>query len=369
MKKKRAFSLAILSVISIFCVALIVKVCTDHKNTATIISERIEIISATNQPGNNRQHEADVWLGCYDKKLYYFGGRKNTADKLKNDNSLCVFQDGSLVEVFPLSKGKGIITILGIVESNLYYLDYDNKKLYCYNLKSNEETLLQTGSFDPASSQYYAEDGSVYFPLSPEHGEVPYFVHVLGESALGIEPLTEGYSLGESIYYVVKEYSDGQVERILKSNPNAPQLEELTFDQAYKRSVIPYDGGLLVHNEGLNELLYRINSDGSITNLFSVPCLASISAVNVHGTDAYLSVLRYEKYGEWGRLRYENDTMKGTYRINLIDGSVEKINDMFFNGIYNFGDDDFYCCDEQGNIYRMELDGTLRSILLISKNG
>jgi hypothetical protein len=206
--------------------------------------------------------------------------------------------------------------------------------------------------------------------LRPGFGETTQYVHVEGDKVLGVGPLTEGYSLGNSVYYVLSDYSDVQVERIVKTTADSnAEVAELSLGQAYRRSIIPYEGGLLVHNEGLNSLLYRIESDGSVTELFNVSCLDSNSAVNIHGTDAYISVLRYEKYGEKGMLRYENDSLEGTYRINLIDGSVEKINDMCFDAIYNFDDTCFYCCDSSGNIYKMEFDGTTSPIMLLSSDG
>ena len=337
-----------------------------------LIQAPAEITYTMNHPGNNRQSNATVWLGCYNNQLYCCSFGKNGGHKMNYYGSLCVFQGSNLVEVFPLSHGKGNITVLGFVDSYLYYRentggDYKRQKLYCYDLKSNEEALLYTGNLTLSSSLYFDNDGSVYFPLMPAYGEAAQFIHVSGQTVLGVEPLTNGYTLCENTYYVVQEYSDAQVERVLKSNSNdPPKLDEIPFEQAYRRWILPYEGGLLVHNERLSSLLYRIDKEGSVTNLFSIPCLGSESAVNIHGTDAYLSVLRYEKYGEYGMLRYENDTLEGTYRISLTDGSVEKINDMCFDGIYNFDDTCFYCSDQQGNVYKMEFDGTTNPVLLVS---
>jgi hypothetical protein len=216
---------------------------------------------------------------------------------------------------------------------------------------------------------YFADDGSVYVPLFPEAGEAVQYVHVLGEDMLGIEHLTEGYLLGDSIYFVTQDFSDVQVERIIQTDLDGSIIQEkLPLASAHNRCIIPYDDGLLIHNGQLNSLLYRIDKGGVVTELFSIPCLSSRSAVNIHGTDAYISVLRYEKYGEMGMQRYENDSLEGTYRISLMDGSVEKINNLCFDGIYNFDDTCFYCCDKDGNIYRMKFNGTATPVLLVSDN-
>lgn len=375
MRKRKIILLIVLYTLGLVIGAtMIVKLFFIHPKSVTLLNCPTEISCIGSHPGNYRQREANVWLGCYDGKLYYYGGNKGDSDETKYDDSLCVFEEGTLVELVHLpSRGKNTVKIIGIIDHYLYYRectnsDYDNQKLYYFDLETNKESLIFCGHLFINTSMYFADDGSVYVPLFPNSGEPVQYLHVLGGDVLGIESLTEGYPLGDSIYFVTKEYSGVQVERIMQTDLEGNIiLEEVPLGQAYNRSVIPYDDGLLIHNEQLGSLLYQINGDGAVTELFSIPCLSSQSAVNIHGTDAYISVLRYEKYGEKGMLRYENDSLEGTYRISLLDGSVEKINDLCFDGIYNFDDTCFYCCDKDGNIYRMEFDGTTSPVLLVSE--
>ena len=376
MSKQKFYLFIVLCIIILIAISALVINASFPKTKPVTIANCPERIMLTGPHlGNNRQHNSSVWLGCYNGQLYYFGGEKNDFSKTKYDDALYVFQDGDMREVTNLLCKKENITILAIVDNLIYYLEtrnnnYAQKTLYSFNLKTNQESLLYSGAIYPVSSLFFAHDGTVYFPLKPVSGEAPQFVHVAGEDVLGVVPLNEGYPLGDHVYYVVSEYSDAQVERILKATPDSnAELEEISLGQAYNRSVIPYKDGLLVHNEGLNSLLYRIDNDGCVTELFSVSCLASKSAVNIHETDAYISVLRYEKYGEKGMLRFNNDSVEGTYRISLLDGSIEKINDMCFDGMYNFDDTCFYCCDSMGNVYKMEFDGTIDPIMLISEDG
>lgn len=372
MHKSRSILLIVLCVLVlvISCVLIIRFFFTPPKSI--VYSNIPEEVTCSNyHPGNNRQ-QATVWLGCYDQQLYYFGAGKNDSDKIKHDDYLCVFRDGELETVAQLAPKNAVITILGIVDRFLYYRvndtdHYDNQKLYCYDLAENERSLVFSGHLYPSSALYFADDESVYVPLFPQEDKETNFVHVLGVDLLGVEALTEGYSIGGSTYRVLKEHAD-PVEQILKTDTaDSATPEVLHLGPAYRRSVIPYDGGLLVHNEELDSLLYSINENGDLMELFNIPCMASKSAVNIHKTDAYISVVRYEKHGEIGMLRYENDTLEGTYKINLLDGSVKKINDMCFDGIYNFDDKCFYCTDCDGNIYKMEFDGTTSPILLISE--
>lgn len=323
-------------------------------------------------PANNRQEESTVWLGCYNGKIYYYGKNKSGADYTKYDHVLCVFQEGTLVEIASLSHGVNVTTsIVGIVDEYLYYLvytsgNYQEKELYCFNLERNKATLLYTGDVFLTNAKYFADDKSVYVPLNEKYGKETEFVHILGEKVLGVEPLTEGYPVGERIYYV--EYVKA-LERVVETDLQGNILcEEISFGPAYDRLVIPYADGILVHNMDLQSLLYRIDKNGNVTELFNIPCLSSRSTVNIHGTDAYISVLRYEKNGELGQIRYENDTAEGTYRISLIDGTVEKINDICFDGIYKFDDAGFYCCTREGEIYRMAFDGTTQPVLQLEEN-
>ena len=72
-------------------------------------------------------------------------------------------------------------------------------------------------------------------------------------------------------------------------------------------------------------MLYYICDDGEMTLLFSLPCLASQSSVQTCGSTVYLSVKRYVSLGEIGMRRLENDTEEGTWRIDLKDGTKEKM--------------------------------------------
>ena len=241
----------------------------------------------------------------------------------------------------------------------------NNYSLYCYDLSTNTKQAIYRGDPHGKKTSYFAEDGTCYFPLEVEHPEdVPQFVHVSGTEVLEVCPLTKGYPLGGKTYEVVAGYGDAEAERILCKESDGTTTE-LTFEKgSCTRAIIPCVGGLLVHNYNLPTMLYYIRNDGEMTLLFSLPCLTSHSSVQTCGSTVYLSVKRYESYGEIGMRRFENDTEEGTWRIDLKDGTKEKINDYIFCGMYNFDDTCIYCCDEDGNIYRMELDGEVSPILV-----
>lgn len=315
-------------------------------------------------PANNKQHEASVWLGCYEGSLYFLTHSiTSSSNKTDYHLQLGVLENGSARKILSLNKD-GNIHVLGFEDGCLYYWENHTRGtdvLYCYSMEDQTETVLYKGEREGLKTEFFSEDGSAYFPLYVDYEETPQFVHVAKDKVIAVEPLTEGYCLGDKTYSVIAEYGDA-VERILRTDTYG-NAAEIPLGLAYRRSIIPYENGLLIHNESHSELLYKIDEEGMVTKLFEIPCLTSKSAVNIHGTDVYLSLLRYEKYGEFGKLRYENDSVEGTYRISLIDNSVVKISDNIFNGLYNFDDTCFYCCDEKGNIYKMDFDGTVTPIL------
>ena len=336
-----------------------------YSKTLPVVATPAPIVESGRHPANNRQHEASVWMGCDADKLNFLIRSVNSRSNQTDYHLwLSEVENTDIKKLYSLKKDRPI-SIVGSSNGFLYYWEdgglHDEDVLYCYSINNKTEIILYSGSRHGHKTTYFANDGSVYIPLKVEHKKVPQFLHILGDELLAVTSLKEGYKLGDRTYAVVSEYGDA-VERIICTTMNGMQ-EELQLGLAYTRSVIPCNDGLLIHNEGCTDLLYWIDKDGNINNIFSVPCMSSISAVNVCGKDVYISFMRFEKYGDYGRLRYENDTLEGTYRINLTSYTTEKINDQIFNGIYNFDDTCLYCCDEEGNIFKMNLNGEIVPLL------
>ncbi len=357
----------ILSICSLMVLLSVLFSGCGYSKTLSVANDPKPVVENERHPANNRQHEASVWLGCDAEKLNFLirsvNSRLNQTDY---HLWLSEVENTGIKKLYSLKKDRPI-SIVGSSNGFLYYWEngglYGEDVLYCYSINNKTESILYSGSRHGHKTTYFANDGSVYIPLEVENKKVPQFLHILGDELLSVTSLKESYKLGDRTYAVVSEYGDA-VERIICTTMDGTQ-EELQLGHAYTRAVIPCNDGLLIHNEGCTDLLYWIDADGNLNNLFSVPCMSSISAVNVCGTDVYISFMRFEKFGDYGRLRYKNDTLEGTYRINLTSYTTEKINDQIFNGIYNFDDTCLYCCDEEGNIFKMSLDGELVPLLTV----
>ena len=333
-------------------------------STVNVLTLPEHITITDNHPSNNRQHNASVWLGCENGKLYFLIHHiQYKSDETDYHKQLSMFDGIGARKICAIDIEN--LQIVGSVDGYLYYwkdgATSGNDHLYCFNIKNESEAFLYQGDLCYYASSFFYDNDSIAVPLNAKNGQPQQFVCIQNEAVLSTGSLEAGYSIGDKLFRVVSEYGD-VVERIICVYENGT-TQDIPLGSAHKRSIIPCSNGLVVHNEGLNELLYWIDEEGKISNIFSVPCLSSVSAVNVCGTNVYISFKRYEKFGEIGQVRYENDELEGTYCISTIDFTVKKLNDQIFNGLYNFDDACLYCCDEKGCIFRMDFDGSVTPIL------
>ena len=132
------------------------------------------------------------------------------------------------------------------------------------------------------------------------------------------------------------------------ANINTPELliknretqKTIQLPVANARCLIPVEDSLLLFNEGYEHLLYRIDSYGKITELFSISCMCSDSAMNVFGDYVLLSVERFEGYSAFGvgLQHFKNDSLQGCYKINWKTGAVEKCSDACYSSLFVFND-------------------------------
>ena len=128
--------------------------------------------------------------------------------------------------------------------------------------------------------------------------------------------------------------------------------------------------GLLVYAQGWSHLLYFINENGEVSELFDADCFRSGSAITVYRDTVYLSVKRYQNGGNFGAGGSESipdDTASGTYRIRLSDKSVEKLSGENYSGLFIFDNAGIFACDENGSVYLLDFDGNVINTLMESR--
>lgn len=336
-----------------------------------IISDSgISIDQSESHLSNDRQYNASVWMGAYNNKLFFTPHRKEGSKITTYQDWICQFDNGEICKLFRLKDyAKEIPTILAELNGNIIYVLHDPFSVCCLNLDTNANRVLYSDQ-DPGLillSHVVINENDLLCPLPLKRQTEPTFLHVGNGGEIEISKEICGYELGDAEYIVYRGYDD-QAERIICRKDGNSQ--ELTLGGAERRSLIPTDYGILIHNEGGEDILYIIKQDGTVTKLFYANCLYSVTAVAVHREHVYLSLRRYLEYGpmEIGFKRSENDEMEGLYRINLLDGNIVKISDLFFDGLYIFDDTGIFACDEYCSIFKLGFDGEVIDTLLEVKH-
>lgn len=132
------------------------------------------------------------------------------------------------------------------------------------------------------------------------------------------------------------------------------------FGDASFRAIVPYHEGLLLINDGYGNLMYYIQEDGRIVDVFpEFTCFCSESSINFYEHYIFVSFLRWEDWDESGLgiKRFENDQLAGTYRIDIRDFSIKKISDKIYSGMYIFDDSGIYTCSREGDISKISFSG------------
>lgn len=368
-KRIRKIILISLAIIVAITIASFVYIINRRRSVIVDYSKLSEIseITDTIYPANNQQYESNVWMGVYKDSIYFFPHCYTSMNRTEYDNYLCVFQDNHIIKLKEMEN----IKIIGMANGFFYFFDFESiyenmsartVEIYCLDLNTMEERLLYTGELDfYRNTVLFSENGMLYVPFF-ENGkayrdEVQGYLVICDGVLSGVTEQPNYYEYNGKKYAVIGDFSE-LLERIIEYDEQNNK-REVSLAPADNRGIIPTQYGLVIQNEGRNTLCYHIGENG-IEPLFNVPCSFSISTCTVIDNYVYLSLLRYEKIDDEtykGNLRYENDEIEGTYRINLLDHAIEKISDSIYNGLFYFGGQQLFCCDSQCNISIMDLQG------------
>lgn len=289
-----------------------------------------------------------VWMGVYNHELYFcpFKGRYK--------GWLCRFDtEGGIHKVYKLDAS---LIFFGIADSILYFTPWEGEVVCCgYDFIENSVYEIYSGDSGPINIQlpWLIKENSVYIALGYGYGdEKTYeYIHIIGKDIVEITTTIDGEMIRNLPFYKTIELQSGS---------------KLTH---HERAILSTEYGTIVHNQHQGDMLYLIDTEGTIVQLFDVQCIDHESAITVLNDSVYLSFLRYEDVSEdlKGLKRFENDSMEGTYRISLVNYGVEKLNDTIYDGLYAFGDGYIYACDDTGSIFRLNADGTVKDVLWNNK--
>lgn len=329
-------------------------------NTVMIGTGFENFLMVENYTPNNRQYQADVWLGVYENQLLLYRQCEYSSKRTDYDGWLCALTDGRIEKISRLGNATDV-HMIGLHKQFLYYWVYskkENDSLFCYDLNARKELHLFSGKACSAHTTYIDASGSFYIPLEIDGQDAPQqFVHVLDGQVLSLTT-EQTYDKIEDLCYRNTILYPEYTERVVVIGEHQSE-DEIPLGIAKSRIVMSSQYGAIVHNEGYSQLLYLIQSPESVECLFEAPCMSSESAVTVIDEYAFISLKRFEGYHDIGLRRYENDEVEGTYMINLVDYSVVKISDEIYNGLYHFGGEYLFATDEYGCVYLLGFDGAI----------
>jgi len=335
-------------IFSILAVALILGVFLAAIELSSRTSNKgIQFESDGWYPANFRQDDSTVQLGIVDGELYMFNNMRETLyryelngfKKVRHINGSWIGTDGNYIYFRKYSRDK--TNLCPVVR-------YDAE-----NGKSDEVTKAVDFSH---SDVFSTQDGYFYIPIDKENDS---YLCVDGSGAVDSVLKTESYKVGEWTF----EVCDSQKkEYIVAKKPDGSTIsyqDELGYGD---KEIIPCEKGLLIHNRDNSNILSFIDCEsGEYIVLVSAECIYSQSAVNVCGNLAFFSLIRYTEWGPLGLagVSEEGDPINGTYRIDLNECSVEKLNDDVYCGLFVYDDNGIYACDLEDRVYYLGLDGTV----------
>ena len=343
-------------------VVIVIAVCisitsllTGCTELAAIINQPYEVTNETIrvQPqdiSNANRYQRDSFVDMFtvgDRLFYYIDSWTGSmGQRSRFDGYLCQIENG---EITPIKK---MTTLFAVDAPYLYYEEAD--VLYAYNFDIKQEMKLLDLPRDRVHQYHLDEDGTFKFILAMDDT----LCHVIEDGV--IVRTEEGKTWGE---YQCGEFRYKLEGVIASDNRLYCQNEDITdrIGNADYRALVPYGDSLFLLNAGHEEVLYQIDPDGQIRLLFQeIPCMCTDVCVNFYENYAFVSFRRWESYDSgFGMKRYENDTLEGTYRIDLKDGSTKKISDSIYNGMFIFDDSGIYCSNHDGDISKIDFDGNL----------
>ncbi len=324
------------------------------------------------------QDQANLWLGCWEGALYVypvfhphsFGTAAQYLSRL---------EPGKLRKISKLTVAGetflDVTTIAGQIGSDLYYFSTtdDMQSLHVVDMDTGKTEIVWISQQDQFISRddIRSEDGMLWLRLlengmgNDSYGIQGDYLCVQNRKAQVFNDRIMPYHIGTKEYAL--EFELGEDPKLFFREKNR-KWQDTGLRCGENCSLFQTQYGLIVYNRGYanggKQSLYLIQPSGETVELLTFRCLYSDSAINLYHDKLYYSVKRYERYGELGMTRFENDEIEGSYIINLTDLSAEKVSNMIFDGLYIFDDSGIIACDENCNIYKLDYKGNVIDVLL-----
>ena len=343
-------------VLYVLGIALIFAGCYPVKYTAT--SEKIVSNGNAISPCNFYQFDSNIVPMFVNGELCYNVTYWPSEDFFTNPKSefkgyVCRIGNGIIDKVCKADR------VFGIQNDHMYYELDDH--LWAYNFSTGTEKCLKEncGVYE---EHVFDEDGGLKILFCNTEKKEYYNLHIkdgcLLEEKTGDKIPLQTFQISDRTYYLSGS------ESVFCNG------EEITYSIELGGStmLVPFHEGLLWTRSNSSSLVYYITPDGSIDLLFpKVECSWAESCVTTYGHYVYLSSLRYKGFDQLTSMyaeTYENDTISGTYKIDIRDYSYEKISDECYEGMFVFDDTGIIAVDEEGSVFKMDFDGNVYQTIL-----
>ena len=360
---KRTFTGRVTLLIVLLSVAVTLASCVSVTNQPVSVDYSVE-----NTP-MIPQNQAHLWLGNWEGRVYVYPVYHSRAFG-SAAHYLSRLEPGKLNKISKLTVAgetdSDVTTIAAQMGNELYYFSTADhmSSLHMMNMDTGKTETVWNGQQQISRNDMFINNDLLWLRLFDQGIQGDYLLVTRGEAQV-VKNELRAVSLGEKDYSL--DYEMGQAPKVLIRQGDGG-WQDTGLKCGSKCELISTQFGLIVHCNGYSQdgkqYLYLIQPTGEAVELLTFPCLYSVSAINIFEDKLYYSIQRYEKYGEIGMTRYEDDEVEGTYIINLTDLSAEKISDMIFDGLYIFDDSGIYACDEHCNVYKLDFDGNVIDTLI-----
>ena len=267
--------------------------------------------------------------------------------------TLAYIEDGKLVPIAKVSR------LIGGYGDYIYYFGYDSdntdrtKTLYVYNsITQLEKELLYADVGYSRIAYDFSFDGLLRMQIEEKNNTTVF--HIRGDEILTYfsdETPLNTIQLENNTYTFTLQTICRNGEDISNQFPSSPM-----------RSAYPVGDGIIIHNENAHrgQIVSYICSDGDIISLFPEMEYDFIHhSLAVYEKYVFVSFKRYRAVVDYLITEeYENDTLSGTYRIDIRDFSRTKISDQCFDSMFIFDDTGIFGNNGSGT-YKIDFDGNL----------
>ncbi len=325
---------------------------------SVVTQEPVVIENSFYNAANNMQYNTTLRLFPYNGKLFFWEYSADLPDG-STGNAIFVFEEGETKLIHETD-----MQVMAGQGRYVYGLNGAQDDIWCMDLPSGEEWMVADvggrtyyGTYDLLTALHPKDERLLISATDPQTNN--YYQLADGKATSVDSPWL---TLGERGYYMENDrlmcLYQGQTQDLSHLIP------------AWRKFLLETDYGILVYMPGImsgyaNELLYLIEPDGTVRNLYTHSTRLCNSSFNIYGEYVYLSVFHHD--GEKLRFPWEQDDPKdGTYRIRLTDGSVEKLSSRYYCALFIFDDTGIYACDDADSIYKLDFNGKLTATLRIN---